>query len=129
MCVSTHSKFDTIEFNLEDGDTLSIPTVPDSIQIVGGVSYPTSLRFITGKGLNYYIKKAGGLSEFSIKDTFYVFKSNGQIAKNNVNIQKGDTIYIPEEVKVRLNVWKETKDVIKVIFELVSIMNVFNLIK
>ncbi|RAP34038.1 hypothetical protein DID75_00235 [Candidatus Marinamargulisbacteria bacterium SCGC AG-410-N11] len=120
---------DTIEFNLEDGDTLTVPTVPDSIQIVGGVSYPTSLRYVNGKGLNYYIKKAGGLSEFSIKDTFYVFKSNGQIAKNNVNIQKGDTIYIPEEVKVKLNVWKETKDVIKVIFEVVSIMNVFNLIR
>lgn len=89
---------------LEDGDTLSIPQTPDSVQVMGGVKQNTSHIFVPGKNIQDYIVNAGGYTDFAKPDDVIIIRASGLAIKGlNQPIQKGDTIYIPEEIKIRMD--------------------------
>ncbi len=86
----------TITLKIEDGDTLYIPPTPTAIHIVGGVQNATSVLFEPDKDINYYIKKAGGYSEFADTNRTYIIKTNGAYLKAPALIHRGDSIYVSE---------------------------------
>jgi len=98
----TSSKDDIV---VENGDTLHVPAKSDSILIVGGVLYPTSVLYTDNKSPDFYIKSAGGLTEFATTKITYVFKANGTIDMNPKTIDPGDTIYVPENIKTSKIEW------------------------
>jgi protein involved in polysaccharide export with SLBB domain len=85
---------------VEDGDVIEIPEIPETVQIMGGIQQPTALMYKPEKNHKYYIKLAGNYSDFAKKSQFYVIKPNGTIAMNSKQINRGDTIYIPENPKI-----------------------------
>ena len=88
---------------LEDGDTIDIPVIPDTVQVVGGVQNPTAIIYAPNKKSGYYIDKAGNYTEFASKKDFYIFKSNGSIVSNSTKVERGDIIYVPETIRVYRN--------------------------
>lgn len=93
------SKYDIL---LEGGDSLTIAQTPSAITVMGSVNNPTSVRFEPGKGLEYYIRRTGGMTKHADKPGIYVIKANGEAVSKfmmSKNIQMGDTIVVPQEFR------------------------------
>ncbi|HDP16397.1 MAG TPA: hypothetical protein ENN16_00915, partial [Candidatus Omnitrophica bacterium] len=69
------TKYDLL---LEDGDTLTVPPTTFAISVIGSVNNPTSIPFEQGKGIEYYIRRTGGLTKHADKRGIYVLKANGE---------------------------------------------------
>ena len=89
---------------LESGDRIVIPEKLATVKIVGGIHFPSSVLFEKGKGLDYYIKAAGGLTELADKSNITVRLANGRPAHLkhflfwkylSDDITAGSTIYVP----------------------------------
>ena len=93
------TKYDIL---LEDGDSLTVPQIPSAIAVIGSVNNPTSVPFEAGKGLEYYIRKTGGLTKHADKVGIYVVKANGEAVSKfmmSKKITRGDSIIVPQEFK------------------------------
>ncbi|MFC1617431.1 SLBB domain-containing protein [Candidatus Margulisiibacteriota bacterium] len=84
---------------IEDGDTLNIPQIPSSIQVIGGVEHPNSIVYSRSRNAYFYINQSGGLTEFAERSNIYILKANGSTSRNLGHIERGDSIYIPETIK------------------------------
>ena len=93
------TKYDLL---LEDGDTLIVPLTPSGITVMGSVNNPTSIPFEPGKGIEYYIRKTGGMTRHADKRGIYVMKANGEAVSKfmmSKSVERGATIVIPQEFK------------------------------
>jgi len=87
------------DLSLEDGDTLKIPVIPSSVQVVGNVYAPNAITYIEGKGVDYYINRAGGFTKNADKRGIFIIKPSGEAIGKFSSVMKvtvGDTIVIPE---------------------------------
>ncbi len=85
-------------------DQIYIPERLATVKIVGGVHFPSSVLFEKGKGLNYYIKAAGGYTELADEDNATIRLANGRPVHQkrflfwkylSGDITAGSTIYVP----------------------------------
>ena len=93
-------------FFLQNGDTVFIPSPPNTVSVIGEVLNPITVTY--KEGLNYkdYLSIAGGLNDFSDKNNMYIIKSNGEATPVSRNIfsggvtkiEAGDTIVIPRNM-------------------------------
>ncbi len=89
---------------LEDGDVLSIPLVPSTVQVIGNVRAPNAITYAEGKGPDYYISRAGGLTKNADKKGIFVIKPSGEavsVFAQVKEIKRGDTIIVPELFKYK----------------------------
>lgn len=90
---------------LEEGDVLEVPKKDLLVKISGEVYSPTKTTFESGRKLNYYISRAGGITDKARKGSIYVVYANGHIAKTErylfglfkhyPRIQTGADIIVP----------------------------------
>ena len=118
------SKFKKSEFNikLEDKDTLTIPSLNDTISIYGEVLNPNTFVYNSSLTTDDYIKKAGGITQRADQDFLYVVLANGEAQSikydswfsNGQNIEKGSTIIVPMKINSVSNVmlWKDVSQII-----------------
>jgi len=66
---------------LERGDIINLPKALKTIRMRGRVLYPNAVRFQEGKGLRYFISKAGGFGTRAHKKRTYVVYANGEVSK------------------------------------------------
>ena len=112
------TKYDIL---LDDGDSIFIPQIPASVSIIGSVNNSISVPFESSKGINYYIRRAGGLTRHADKSGIYVLRANGEaISKFTMSksIMRGDTIVVPQELKV----WTPPGTILKDTVEILSRM-------
>ena len=91
---------------LQDKDEIYIPEIPTSVQIAGGVQNPSAQVFYPDHTAGFYIKHSGGYSRFARTSDMFVLRESGQVVREggeNISIQPGDTIYVPEEIKVQFD--------------------------
>lgn len=97
---------------LEEGDLLEVPKRDLLVKISGEVYSPTKTTFDEGRSLNYYLGRAGGVTDKARKGSIYVVYANGQIAKtekylfglikNYPRIRTGADIIVPAKaIKTR----------------------------
>ncbi len=96
------------DVRLQDGDTLYIPTKPDSVTVLGEVQYPTSHLFDQGLTVRDYLNLSGGVTNRADDQRIYVVKANGQVwlpggsswfRGESKALEPGDTIYVPLDVE------------------------------
>ena len=89
---------------VQAGDRIVIPERLATIKIVGGVNFPSSVLYERGKGLDYYIKAAGGYTDLADEDNVTVRLANGRPIHQkqflfwryiSEEITAGSTIYVP----------------------------------
>ncbi|MDP6042553.1 MAG: SLBB domain-containing protein, partial [Candidatus Latescibacteria bacterium] len=66
---------------LYGGDVIQIPRRPTTVEIVGAVYQPGHVFFQSGKGVGYYLNRAGGPTKDAIKSHIYVVLANGEVVK------------------------------------------------
>ena len=118
----------SMDVELENKDSIYIPKTPSSIQILGGVQIPGSLVYESGKTLSEYVKDVGGYTEFAKKKDILIIHANGVIEKNTKQIALGDTIYIPEKIKLPINWFEVLKSSTAIIFNLATSYHIISLI-
>jgi protein involved in polysaccharide export with SLBB domain len=65
-------------FQLFDGDKLTVPDRPQSINLVGEVLNPTTLQFKPNQSIEEYIRLSGGLTSNADKNRIFIILPNGQ---------------------------------------------------
>ena len=122
---------------LEDGDSLFIPSDPQSIQVAGSVFNPTAFIFDPKGTVKDYIELAGGLSQTADKESVYILKVDGTAMRPGKGssrglswnqkekrweyasspLDSGDSIVVPE--KLDRTAWlREVKDITQILYQI-----------
>jgi polysaccharide export outer membrane protein len=64
---------------LRDGDNISIPPFNAVVTIKGAVNMPSTVAYIRGKGIDYYIGAAGGPTTKADEDHAFVIQPSGKL--------------------------------------------------
>ena len=118
----TNSPYD---LTLKDKDTLYVPSVNDTISVVGEVLNQNTFIYNSKYDAKDYLEKAGGATELADKEYIYIVKANGeaQRVKNDYfwgssnEVFKGDTIVVPMKIDTVSDL-AFTKDVTQVLYQL-----------
>jgi hypothetical protein len=62
---------------LRDGDSIYVPRYSPVVRVSGAVSSPSSITYVEGKDLRYYVNAAGGTLPTGNLDHSYVVQPNG----------------------------------------------------
>ena len=93
---------------LEDGDMLTVPTLPDYVQVAGQVYVPTSHLFEADRTISDYVEMSGGHTLLGRLKHTYVVQANGEVLNYKGSrtserlarktVQPGARIYVPLDV-------------------------------
>lgn len=86
---------------VSDGDVIIVPTFQNLVYVFGQVVNPGFVEYESNKDYNYYIEKAGGITERAKENNVSVIKGVNHTwipAKGYNNIEPGDFIYVPKEL-------------------------------
>jgi protein involved in polysaccharide export with SLBB domain len=102
---------------LEDGDHFSIPPLPATVNVVGAVYDQNSFLYARERRAGTYLRLAGGPSKDADRRREFIIRADGEIESrtrdkslwsgsefNNVRINPGDTIVVPDKT-FRPNNW------------------------
>jgi len=90
---------------LENGDQITIPQQPQTVSIVGAVRNPTSVVHHADMSLDDYVRQAGGVTDYGLKDEMFVLRANGSSDASYVKLKvigAGDTIVVPERIEPKM---------------------------
>ncbi|MBV9850632.1 MAG: SLBB domain-containing protein [Armatimonadetes bacterium] len=85
---------------LMDGDTITVPERPTTVQVVGAVFNARGVMYKPGASLDYYISRAGGFAPDAASDRIEVIRAGGGLipASKAGALQPGDLILVPTKV-------------------------------
>ena len=123
------------DYELQNGDYLSIPTMPLTVNVLGAVYSSTSQVYRQGMGINAYISAAGGALRSAHKRMVYIVKSDGTTLRltrstamlsskewraprgYSAAIEPGDTIIVPVKYLDRQPI-EGFKDAVDIIYKI-----------
>jgi protein involved in polysaccharide export with SLBB domain len=90
----------TDDILLEDGDTITIPEKPTTVQVVGAVVNGRGVLYKAGAHVNYYVNLAGGFAPDAARDRIVVIHAGGGLipAAKVKELSPGDVIVVPTKV-------------------------------
>lgn len=96
------SKYDII---MEEGDILSVPKLLETVQVMGEVMMPNTVRYEKGRSLKSYVNAAGGFGMNAKSSKSYVIHANGAIDvtssfmgfRNYPTVKPGSRVIVPEK--------------------------------
>ena len=100
------SKYD---FFVQKGDSLFIPKNLQTVNVKGGVFYPTSIRYDDDLSYQDYITAAGGYNELAKDKNSYIVYANGDVNrvkrflffKDYPKVKPGATLVVPERERIQ----------------------------
>ncbi|WP_339799012.1 SLBB domain-containing protein [uncultured Marinobacter sp.] len=111
---------------LQNGDVLSIPTIPQSVSVFGEVQFPTSHLHQGGLSVDDYLERSGGPTRQADTSRVYVVKADGSVmlpkqsrwfgGRSQV-LEPGDTVIVPIDVD-RLNQLELWSNVSQIIYQM-----------
>ncbi|AIE86622.1 polysaccharide export periplasmic protein [Fimbriimonas ginsengisoli Gsoil 348] len=86
---------------LQDGDVIIIPEMPTTVSVTGAVVRSSSIVFEEGKGLDYYLQKAAGMTNDADPKSTIIVRASGALDRyrKGVRIRAGDNILVPTKVQ------------------------------
>lgn len=110
------------DIELEQGDILTIPGKPQTIQVVGAVYNPMAFVFRPDQPFTHYVDQAGGYGFNADRKRVYIIKADGTASSAHVNkrpvvIEDGDSIIVPDKIDVKGNL-RDTKDIVDIVYRI-----------
>lgn len=113
------------DLTLKDQDTLYVPSINDTISVVGEVLNQNTFVYDGESDAKDYLEKAGGATEIADPDYIYIVKANGEAKKlqndyfwgSSNDVFKGDTIVVPMKLDTISDI-AFTKDVTSILYNL-----------
>lgn len=116
---------DASDVELRDEDKLYIPSMSNSISIIGEVHMPTTYRFNPALSVREYIERSGGAKRRADTKRMFVVRANGEIVPYNprrgwfssdsrLALAPGDTIVVPLDstYKDNMQMWASSTQII-----------------
>ncbi|MGK5090848.1 SLBB domain-containing protein [Deltaproteobacteria bacterium TL4] len=109
-------------FELMDGDSLTIPPFLNTVLVKGDTRGEASLPIKAGEEAEYYVNSLGGARSLVKLDDTYVIRPNGTVVKDlsDYVVQAGDTIVVPPDLSPRESSLLETATVVDIIFKTIT---------
>jgi polysaccharide export outer membrane protein len=112
------------DIELEQGDTLSVPSDPKTVQVIGSVYNQSAFVYEQGKDYGYFVDLAGGDSSNADTGNTYILQANGAAIKAGGGflgfggrLSSGDTIVVPE--KTEAFAWmRNIKDITQILYHI-----------
>ena len=107
------------DIELEEGDTLTIPRQPWTVQVIGSVLNSSSFIHEPKQTPGHYIRMAGGYAINADAKRIYVIRADGsavKAAKDKVSIEPGDTVVVPEKIQITSNL-RQTRDIVDILYK------------
>jgi protein involved in polysaccharide export with SLBB domain len=94
---------------VENGDSFAVPSVPNSVNIIGAVYDQTSFLYSPDRRVGTYLQLAGGANTSADSKHAFILRADGEVVSrerenglwgnefNNLRINPGDTIVMPEK--------------------------------
>jgi protein involved in polysaccharide export with SLBB domain len=132
------------DIELEPGDRLTIPQVPQYVSVLGEVYNRTALLYEPGKTVANYLAKVGGIKPTANEDEIYLVQIDGTVISNTQNQfaivlangqtkrfkdfftvqpQPGDSIVVPRRTVTPATL-RNTRDIVQIIFQGVSSLGI-----
>lgn len=111
---------------LQDGDTLTVPTIPQAVSVFGEVQFPTSHLHSKGLTVDDYLERSGGPTRQADEERVYVVKADGSVmlpeksrwfGGRSQQLAPGDTIIVPIDVD-RLNQLELWSNVSQIVYQM-----------
>jgi len=91
---------------VQAGDVIRIPKRLETVQVIGEVLYPTTVKYNDGMSFLDFISQSGGFTKASLRRSSWVKYPNGSVDRTrrflvfNIypKVQPGSEIYVPEKV-------------------------------
>jgi protein involved in polysaccharide export with SLBB domain len=104
-----------LDTNLDDGDSVIIPSKTQQVYIYGDVNNPGATRYTPGQSVQKYLEVIGGVLDSADNKNIYVVHPNGELNRvsgtsrlsfldnrgEDILIYPGSVIYIPRKVASR----------------------------
>lgn len=108
---------------LEDKDTITIPSINETVLVLGEVMNSTAIIY-DDDNVKSYIKNAGGLTQMADDEKIYIVHSNGSstqvdfgwFSDSGTYIEKGDVIVVPQEL-VTYSGLQIAKDISSILYQ------------
>ena len=104
------------DISVRAGDTLVIPKRPDFVAIMGQVYNSTAIRYVPGRRAEWYLQRAGGVTQSGNKKAIFVMRADGSVVAHgngwssgnvlNVHMRPGDTLVVPEKIYGGSQIWR-----------------------
>jgi len=111
---------------LQDGDTLTVPIIPQAVSVFGEVQFPTSHLHSAGLTVDDYLERSGGPTRQADESRVYVVKADGSVmlpeksawfGGRSQQLQPGDTVIMPIDVD-RLNQLELWTNVSQIVYQM-----------
>ncbi|WP_298437498.1 SLBB domain-containing protein [Geobacter sp.] len=99
------------DVEVQGGDVLEVPQIPNAVNVLGQVYNPTSLIPVEREDVAYYLDKAGGPTRDAEKGDIYVVRADGTVLSRqqvsmfrslffngfmSTKLDPGDTVVVPQ---------------------------------
>ncbi len=123
-----------MDVQLEEGDVLVVPSLINSVSVLGQVYNPTAITYDRGRSVGHYLSRTGGPTESADQNGIYVVKADGSVLTNQnfqtgwgpwrrgihaAVLEPGDTIMVPERLAEDTNL-RDIRDITQILFQVVS---------
>jgi protein involved in polysaccharide export with SLBB domain len=112
------------DIELEQGDTVSIPSDPRTVQVIGSVYNQSAFVYEPREGYDYYVDLAGGYTSHADEGNAYILQANGTAIKARGSflgfgdrLNSGDTIVVPEKLE-RVAWMRNVKDITQILYQI-----------
>jgi len=97
------------DMHLEDGDCLTVPFAPETIQVIGSVFNPHAFLYDNDARAGEYLRMAGGPNRGADRKKMFVLRADGSVVGrgigspvfksefNKLRLYPGDAIVVPEK--------------------------------
>ena len=118
-------KNSSYDISLKDEDSLYIPSINDTISVVGEVLNQNTFVYDRDLDAKDYLEKAGGVTSLADTDFIYIVKANGEARRvktdyfwgTSNDVFKGDTIVVPMKLDTISDI-TFAKDVSSIVYQL-----------
>lgn len=88
---------------LEPGDRIFVPSQPSGVSLMGAVAANGTIKYLPGKRIDYYIKRAGNYTRQADKDGTRLIRTWGEVLSDGsargAKVEMGDVIVVPTKIE------------------------------
>lgn len=112
------------DIELEQGDVITVPTDPKTVQVIGSVYNQSAFVYEPSKEYGYYVNLAGGYTSNADKGNTFIMQANGTAIKASGSflgfgerLNSGDTVIVPEQIE-RVAWMRNVKDITQIMYQI-----------